>query len=600
MRILSWNINGIRTLPQYHPWNTTKNCEEILDKLEADIICFQEMKSSRSALPKDVALPGHYDSFFSFPLAKGGYSGVAVYTDSHKVVPLKAEEGLSGKLQPKPPLSSEERISPSYPSTVDMTLVPDEDGNTPVTFDSLDSEGRALVIDFGLFVLINLYCPNETSDARLPFKMNFHLLLQERVKKLMEGGREVIVLGDMNICATPMDHCDGHLPSNAKTFYEHPAREWFHNWLEPNGPMVDIVRSFWPDRKGLYTCNDLAAYRTVVVTNLRCVGWNTKISARETNYGTRVDYILVSRGLLQWIKYGDIQASLKGSDHCPIYIDLHEEIQLESGQTLKLKDAMHFSDDRREPPRLAAKFWEEFSGKQTLLSSFFKKGDGDMSARSTSTTPNRDTKPSIPLLQSSQTSATKTTTGEPSVARSKSSPISSTIKKRKPADASPAATASSKKRKVPSSQSSIASFFSVPSMSSKTKTKAKAKTSSQEPIDVDADFTTSCLGSDTPLLPSSQDPSEPDSLSQIDSDYQFALQLASAEEATLCEPSGSNSSSSSTSTPTSSQKDTKSAWSSLFTPIRPPKCTVHGEPAKKFTVNKPGPNKGRSFYVCSR
>lgn len=213
------------------------------------------MKSSRSGLPRDVALPGHYDSFFSFPSAKGGYSGVAVYTDSRKITPLKAEEGLSGKFRPKPLLSPEESISSSYPSAVDMTLFPDGDENTPVTFDALDSEGRALVVDFGLFVLINLYCPNETSDARLPFKMNYHLLLQERVKKLMEEGREVLVLGDMNICATPMDHCDGHLPSNARTFYEHPAREWFHNWLDPQGPMIDIVRAYWPDRKGLYTCD---------------------------------------------------------------------------------------------------------------------------------------------------------------------------------------------------------------------------------------------------------------------------------------------------------------------------------------------------------
>ena len=51
-----------------------------------------------------------------------------------------------------------------------------------------------------------------------------------------------------------------------------------------------------------------------------------RIQARETNYGTRVDYILVTKGLLPWISYGDIQPALKGSDHCPIYIDLHDEI----------------------------------------------------------------------------------------------------------------------------------------------------------------------------------------------------------------------------------------------------------------------------------
>lgn len=253
-------------------WNTFKSCEGILQELNADIICFQgpympifpvyaysphclEMKSSRAVLPRDVALPSPYHSLFSFPVSKGGYSGVAVYVDSRKVIPLKAEEGLSGRLQPKPPLSETERISSSYPSPHDIEFYADDDGEIPSSFDALDAEGRGLVIDFGLFVLINVYCPNETSDARLSFKMNYHLMLQERVRKLVEEEhREVIVLGDMNICAAPSDHCDGHLPSNVATFYGHPARAWFHKWLAPNGPVVDIVRQYHPDRKGMFTC----------------------------------------------------------------------------------------------------------------------------------------------------------------------------------------------------------------------------------------------------------------------------------------------------------------------------------------------------------
>lgn len=206
-------------------------------------------------IPRDVAIPDKYTSFFSFPTTKGGYSGVAVYTKSSTVVPLRAEEGLSGVLQPQPPLSSEERISSTYPSLSDIDAYPDEDGNTPANFDQLDSEGRGLVVDLGLFVLINVYCPNETSEARSSFKMNYHLLLQERVRKFITEGREVIVLGDINVCATPLDHCDGHLPSNANTFWEHSARAWFHQWLHPLGPMVDVVRTFWPDRKGFFTCD---------------------------------------------------------------------------------------------------------------------------------------------------------------------------------------------------------------------------------------------------------------------------------------------------------------------------------------------------------
>jgi AP endonuclease-2 len=244
----------------------------MLDHLQASIICFQgtclhhplllfvrlkelpEMKTSRAALDQNVGLPGPYHAFFSFPTTKGGYSGVAVYTDSRKAIPLKAEEGLSGVLQPKPPFSQEERISATYPKAHVLDLIADDEGYKPADLTTLDSEGRALVLDFGLFVLINLYCPNEASEERLVFKMNFHIMLQERVRQLMAQGRDVMVVGDINVCATPLDHGEGHLNSRFTGFYDHPARAWLRDWLEPKGCMIDFVRKFWPDRKGMYTC----------------------------------------------------------------------------------------------------------------------------------------------------------------------------------------------------------------------------------------------------------------------------------------------------------------------------------------------------------
>ena len=167
-----------------------KDWAGILDELSASVICFQgarpssslagltkrvEMKSSRQQLEPSVALPVGYDSFFSFPVSKGGYSGVAVYTRRADAVPLKAEEGLSSRLQPKPDLSREERISSSYPDIDDFKLDPDEKGAVPVDVLELDCEGRALVLDFGLFVLFNLYCPAESSEARTPFKASMFL-----------------------------------------------------------------------------------------------------------------------------------------------------------------------------------------------------------------------------------------------------------------------------------------------------------------------------------------------------------------------------------------------------------------------------------------
>jgi len=217
------------------------------------------MKSSRQAVDRNFALPDNYDTFLSFPSGKGkgGYSGVSVYT---KITPRKAEEGLTGLLQPKPPLDSNERISSVYPGPHEMTLMADEEGNVPHTFDALDAEGRGLVVDFGLFVLINVYCPNLSSDERMAFKMNYHYLLQERVRQLVEvDHREVVVVGDINVTATPDDHCDGRLPSYKSTFWDEPHRKWFREWLYPQGPMYDVIRSFWPDRKAMFTCSYLVS-----------------------------------------------------------------------------------------------------------------------------------------------------------------------------------------------------------------------------------------------------------------------------------------------------------------------------------------------------
>ncbi|KAK6984998.1 hypothetical protein R3P38DRAFT_2575178, partial [Favolaschia claudopus] len=73
----------------------------------------------------------------------------------------------------------------------------------------------------------------------------------------------------------------------------------------------------------------------------------------------------------------------------------------------------------------------------------------------------------------------------------------------------------------------------------------------------------------------------------LDADYQFALSLSQSQTSSPASPSRSNG-------------ESKKVWSSLLAPLEPPLCQVHGEPAKELTVNKPGPNKGKNFFICSR
>ena len=78
----------------------------------------------------------------------------------------------------------------------------------------LDAEGRVVVTDHGAFVLFNLYGPaittndSEAAAARFDFKLRFYAALQARWDELARRGRAVIVVGDLNICAAPLDTCE--------------------------------------------------------------------------------------------------------------------------------------------------------------------------------------------------------------------------------------------------------------------------------------------------------------------------------------------------------------------------------------------------------
>ena len=103
-------------------------------------------------------------------------------------------------------------------------------------------------------------------------------------------------------------------------------------------------------------------------------GWNTKISARETNYGKCIDYVLVTPGLIPWIKPANIQLSIKGSDHYPIFVDLHDEITTDTGEKLVLCDLMHIDVGSQTGGQILARV----PRKQILMSNFFTKRSAEL------------------------------------------------------------------------------------------------------------------------------------------------------------------------------------------------------------------------------
>jgi AP endonuclease 2 len=524
-----------------------------------------EMKTSRALMDVPTAVPGKYDGFFSFPVAKTGYSGVAIYTNSEIVTPVRAEEGLTGSIQPKSPSSVDERVSSKYPAAEDMNLATDENNPDALPdLDELDKEGRALVLDFGLFVLINVYCPADSADTRYHYKLNFGYLLQERVRCLVAEGREVIVVGDLNASVGPIDHVEGKFPRFVAEFYDHPHRVWVRDWVQPGREMIDVLRHLYPDRRGMYTC------KWSIQCGARCEsgipGWNTRIQARETNYGTRIDYILATPGLLPWIEGGDIQAAIKGSDHCPVYIDLKDSITTDSGESLLLRDLlmMPVIGSRKEPPRLCAKYWEECAQKQALLSSFFRKKSPSVS----------DLTPSQPCTDDSMDTPGLPESTEP-IAHPKSIPTSQP----QPAASRPAKRKNTRtdvlvKKKIKtdaSGQAKLSSFFSNPkSNQGRALDQGRKSSPNDSAIVIDADS----------------------SREEDDRAFQKDVLLAVGLSHEECASSPIE--------PPQAKEKGKAAWMHLLAPLEAPLCDVHKEPTREYTVNKAGPNKGKRFFLCSR
>ncbi|XP_075041041.1 DNA-(apurinic or apyrimidinic site) endonuclease 2 isoform X2 [Mixophyes fleayi] len=339
MKIVSWNINGIRA--------THVGLKEILDSLDADVTCLQETKVTRDLLDEPTAIVEGYNSYFSFSRARSGYSGVATFC-KNSTTPQAAEEGLSGQL------TNQKGSVGCYGSTEEFS---EEE------LLSLDQEGRAVITQHRILTsdgkedtltVINVYCPRADPEKpeRKIYKLRFYHLLQLRAETILRNGGHVIILGDVNTSHRPIDHCD---PTYLESFEENPGRQWLSQFLsdpvasmgnsDPSnvGLFFDSFRYFHPTQKNSFTC------------------WCSASGARQTNYGTRIDYIFGNRRLVE-VEFLDsvIMPEVEGSDHCPV------------------KAFMKCSPVAADKcPPLCTKYLPEFAGRQQKLSQFLVKRNKD-------------------------------------------------------------------------------------------------------------------------------------------------------------------------------------------------------------------------------
>ncbi|KAL4160010.1 hypothetical protein PRNP1_000582 [Phytophthora ramorum] len=348
LRFVTWNVNGLRAVLQ----RLEQSLEQFLEGLESDIICLQETKMTRSELDQELVRPPGFDAFYSFCRHRGGYSGVVTFVKSG-LPTVAAEEGLTGLWQ----TSDSVGHVGSLHNELSSRLV-----------NELETEGRCVITDHQAFVLLNTYCPALASADRLQYKLQFHALIEDRVKALRDAGKRVIVVGDINIAHREIDHCEPDAYRYEEvSFADHPCRRWMDAFvgepeeteqnsslkrnrgeaedMVPATKMVDAFRHFHPKQTKAFTC------------------WNTQTGARKTNYGTRIDYILVDPAFLECVYSCSIEPERLGSDHCPVMMSCTVELKTDA------------STNVGNPAALCAKNFVEFSGTQQSIKAFVVRKD---------------------------------------------------------------------------------------------------------------------------------------------------------------------------------------------------------------------------------
>lgn len=218
MKIISWNVNGIRAILK-------NNFLDFLKTENPDILCLQETKIAHKDIYKEKFDFPNYEEYWN-PAERPGYSGTVILVKSKK---LKVESIQNG-----------------------------------IRIKKFDQEGRTQILEIDKFYLVNAYFPNANHElSRLDYKLEFNRELLKYLKKL-EKKKPVIICGDFNVAHEEIDLARPK-DNEGRAGFTHEEREWMSKFLK-NG-FVDVFRNFYPN-KIQYTW---WSYRTAA--RKRNIGW---------------------------------------------------------------------------------------------------------------------------------------------------------------------------------------------------------------------------------------------------------------------------------------------------------------------------------------
>lgn len=202
MKIISWNVNGVRAVAK-------KNFFEDFKTLDADIFCLQETKAQDDQVAEVLSGLSGYQ-VFSNSAERKGYSGTALIT----------------RLEPKEVF-------------YDMGHL------------EHDQEGRVIAADFGSFFLVNVYVPNSGNDLRrLDYRQTWDQTFFDYLKQL-EQTKPLIICGDFNVAHKAIDLARPKANYNKSAGFTQQEIDGMDRFT--SGGFKDTFRHFYPDQSDIYS-----------------------------------------------------------------------------------------------------------------------------------------------------------------------------------------------------------------------------------------------------------------------------------------------------------------------------------------------------------
>ena len=198
MKLISWNVNGLRACVQ-------KGFLDIFKELDADMFCIQESKLQEGQI--SLELEG-YHQYWNYAIKKG-YSGTAIFTRRE---PMSVAYGIG--------------------------------------IEEHDQEGRVITLEFAEFYLVTVYTPNSQSElARLDYRMRWEDAFLSYLKGLEEK-KPIVFCGDLNVAHKEID-LKNPKTNRKNAGFTDEERGKFSTLLGQG--FIDTYRYFYPDQEGIYS-----------------------------------------------------------------------------------------------------------------------------------------------------------------------------------------------------------------------------------------------------------------------------------------------------------------------------------------------------------